>query len=366
MFNRASTIVTLLTLAVVAQAGEPVLVAPGMFKSAQQPQAAVDAAGHIHLVFGASGAVYYTQSSDAGKTFSKPAKVAQPNALALGMRRGPRIAVSGKTIVVAAVGGASKADTLLAWRSKDAGVTWQAPVTINDVEASAREGLHALAAGPKGELFTAWLDLRSGQMELYGSSSQDAGASWSANQLIYKSPDGPICQCCHPTAVYGPTGELHVMWRNSLAGNRDMYVTMSRSGGKFSQPVKLGSGTWPIDHCPMDGGMLAVSSAGQVSTIWRRENQVYSTSNGPAEILLGPGEQPWAAAGKRGTYFAWINRRPGTLWLQSPDEKAPRKLAVEACDPVVAAPLSTTGPVVAVWESGPRNRATIMAQVVSD
>ena len=53
------------------------------------------------------------------------------------------------------------------------------------------------------------------------------------------------------------------MWRNSLDGARDMFVSESRDGGRtFSNARKLGSGTWPLKACPMDGGHLAFDAAG--------------------------------------------------------------------------------------------------------
>ena len=48
-----------------------------------------------------------------------------------------------------------------------------------------------------------------------------------ANQKIYESPDGHICECCHPTAYIGPQGELYAMWRNWVSGSRDMYYAVS-------------------------------------------------------------------------------------------------------------------------------------------
>jgi hypothetical protein len=65
--------------------------------------------------------------------------------LALGRHRGPRISIAGDALVVTAILG-SKVDggDLLAWRSTDDGRTWSAPVRLNSVADSAREGLHGL------------------------------------------------------------------------------------------------------------------------------------------------------------------------------------------------------------------------------
>ena len=121
--------------------------------------------------------------------------------------------MSGKTLVITAIGGEEKGKNvdLLAWRSADNGKTWSEGIRINDVPAAAREGLHGLAAGQNGTLWTVWLDLREKGMRLMGSLSRDAGKTWSPNQLVYASPDGHICECCHPTAYVGPKGELYAI-----------------------------------------------------------------------------------------------------------------------------------------------------------
>ena len=56
-------------------------------------------------------------------------------------------------------------------------------------------------------------------------------------------------------------GRVAVMWRNWLNGSRDMFAALSSDGGKtFATAQKLGSGTWKLNGCPMDGGSIAVRS----------------------------------------------------------------------------------------------------------
>src|SRR3954471_10674934 len=66
-----------------------------------QPQVAVSN-GIVHLVFGRGDEIFHTSSRDA-KTFTAPAKVGQLEKLALGRRRGPRIAATDKLLLVTAV-----------------------------------------------------------------------------------------------------------------------------------------------------------------------------------------------------------------------------------------------------------------------
>src|SRR5262245_47441146 len=154
----------------------------------------------VALAFGSGNTVYVATSDDAGRTFRAPLPVSSSGQLALGMHRGPRVAYAPGALVVSAIvanEGRGKDGDLVAWRSTDGGKTWSAPVRVNDVRGSAREGLHAMAAGEQGTLFAAWLDLRGRGTQVYGSTSSDGGASWSPNRLVYASPSGSVCQCCH-------------------------------------------------------------------------------------------------------------------------------------------------------------------------
>src|SRR5262245_41048632 len=215
LFPLGTLACVLTCLPAAAPAAEVVdVVSPRAFPKAQQPQAAVSPSGKVFLVFGAGNAVYCTASDD-GKSYGEPVKVGEVGALALGMRRGPRVAATDKAVVVIAVGGKEgrgRDEGLLAWRSGDGGKSWQGPVAVNSVAGSAREGLHQTAAAPDGTVYCAWLDLRENKTQVYGAASADGGATWQGERLVYASPDGSVCECCQPQAAYDPKGRLHVMW----------------------------------------------------------------------------------------------------------------------------------------------------------
>jgi hypothetical protein len=215
-------------------------------RDARQPQAAVDPAGRIFIAYGSGDGIYCSVSTDGGKSYAGPVKVGEVAKLGLGKRRGPRVAATEKAIVITAQG--HRDNNVLAFRSTDAGKTWKGPVTINSVSGSAPEGLHALAAGPDGTVYCVWLDLREKKgQQVYGAASTDGGATWQQERLIYASPDEGVCPCCQPVVNYDLKGGLHVMWRNDLAGNRDMWLISSTDNGKsFGKAAKLGDGSWSL------------------------------------------------------------------------------------------------------------------------
>ncbi|MGC4003912.1 MAG: sialidase family protein [Pirellulales bacterium] len=377
--------VLLLCVASFVRADESLLLATGKGADRpQQPQVVVDGGGVAHVVYGVGNVVLYRRSEDGGKSFAEPVVIETGRVLALGMRRGPRVAVAGKNdgitaICVAAIGGAQgkgRDGDLLTFRSVDAGKTWSPAVVVNDVAGSAREGLHALAAGPRGVFCAVWLDLREKRTELYAATSVDAGKTWGPNTLVYRSPDGSICQCCHPSVAIDDAGRIAVLWRNSLEGERDMYLAASTDGGRtFDAARKLGTGRWPLDACPMDGGALAFlpsanGTPGGALTVWRRDKNVFAfAEEDRTERELGPGEQPWLAVAGDRPIVAWVRKRGGSLRVAVGD-RPDVEWAAKAFDPVVAAaphtataaaPGAAAKPVAAavVWEERTGDTTTI-------
>jgi hypothetical protein len=309
----------------------------------RQPQLA-SAGGIVALVFGSGETIWLARSQDNGRNFAAPSKVSQLPKLMLGRHRGPRVAISGDTIVVSAI--ASEPGDLMAWRSTDHGRTWSAPIAINDTPKAAREGLHAMVSDAEGHMAAAWLDDRDGKgKRLYGAFSNDAGRSWSRNVLLYESPDGTICQCCDPSLAVVGHGEFAVMWRNALGGSRDLYTLRLRDGRPQGPAVKQGDGTWKLDACPMDGGGLVVRD-GEVASAWRREHDIYLAAPGKPELKLGGGQDVALGANSQGLYVVWST--PSGIALHAPGAAAPSQLSSAGAFPAIVA--LSDGAMLVAWE----------------
>ncbi len=334
----------LLLSAGLAQAGQ---IFTNSFEGAKQPQVAVSADGVICVVFGCSNAVYFVRSNDRGQTFLLPHLVTASSQMPLGMRRGPRIAIAGDDVVVTAVDHRD----LICFTSPNMGLTWSEGNSINDVAFSAREGLHALAASGK-KVYAAWIDRRLKKAELWGAISNDGGKTWGRNKRIYQSPDGHICECCAPNVVFTPDGKIVVMWRNWLKKNRDLYWAISSDNGEtFSAAVKLGSSSWSLDACPMDGGGLAVGPDGKPVSVWRSKEKILTAKgHGGEKTISRHGTQPAVAVGGKDLYYVWLEGTNLMTAISTPSGlKALRLLAQNAAYPAIA-PMLRRLPVV-VWES---------------
>ena len=349
-------------LATAARAEEAIAAFP---KGWKEPQVAVAPDG-VFVVAAKEGVIALSSSADA-KSFSEPVTVAKVEKLMCGMRRGPRIAATKKALVVTAISAAS--GDLASWRSLDRGATWLGPVRVNGQERSAREGLDGLAAGPKGELAVAWLDDRKGGKEVWAAVSKDDGASWKEG-LAYASPDGHVCECCHPSVAWNEKGELAVLFRNWLDGARDFYVVVSKDAGKtWGKAVPVILQSWKINMCPMDGGALAGTKKGFIAAVRRDSDVFFARVGAPGESSVrGHGKQPWVADGATASYLVWLD---GTdlaaeeitgVSFGEKRRKPLEAIAHGASDPCVASALGGSGPVVAVWQQEDGVFAKVLAR----
>jgi len=339
---------------------EPVEILPAEFRGAMQPQVSVARNGDVHVVFGKDGAVYHSASTDQARTFAAPKLIAALPKLALGMRRGPRIVATDAGLIVTAI--SHEDGNLHAWRFDEKGDKWAEMGTVNDVPKSAREGLHAMSAHARGMVAVTWLDLRNGGMEVWSAVSLNAGRTWGGNVRVYQSPDGHVCECCHPSIAIDESRSIAVMFRNWLGGSRDMYLAISRDQGRtFAPAEKLGASTWKLNGCPMDGGAVAFSAGNnRPVAVWRREKEIFLSDDAHPERRLAPsGLQPHIVSGLRGPCVLW--QEGGALMRQN-GSGAPTRFAEHGAFPASAA--LPGGAAVVVWESGADAERKLLADVL--
>lgn len=253
----------------------------------KQPELSVDGKGVVWLVYGRNDSIFYNRKNTREDHFSTPVYVAHIPEMHLGMTRGPQLASSANFSMITAMD--KKGD--IHWfliENKNGKVIKNG--LLNDLKGSAPEGLMGLAGDEHDHFYAVWLDLRlNRQNNIFFSSFSTTNSKWSSNHLVYQSPEGHTCECCKPNiAVKG--SHVAVMFRNWLSGSRDLYLAESFNSGKtFGQARKMGSGTWKLKGCPMDGGGIGISHNDQIVTVWQREGNVYMCQPGEKEVLLGKG-----------------------------------------------------------------------------
>ena len=268
----------------------------------QMPQLAVDGSGKLNMVYGSGDSILYISSTNGGRTFSKPVLVARLPKLMASHTRGPQIAVTAHGLLITAC---TTPGNIYAYVKNGPG-KWELTGKVNDRDTTAKENLISLAADGD-HAFVAWLDLRDGHNKIYGSRSVDGGKTWKKNEMVYASPDKTVCECCKPSVAMSGKN-VYIMFRNWLAGNRDLYITRSSDGGqKFTKAEKLGKGSWPLKGCPMDGGGLALNRKGQPETAWNRKGTIYYCQPGKPEQALGQGRSCSIESVNGKNVFAWVD-----------------------------------------------------------
>ena len=256
----------------------PVSDVPSRTALAAPPRVAVGPDERVHVALPhADGIDVVVGKADAKGvvTFGQPVRAVVRDDLMAGGRRGVRIAVRRDAIVVAAITRRTNAGggDLLAWRSPDGGASWGEPSRVGDVEGCAAEGLFDLAALADGRFAAVWLDIRKRGTRLLADFSDD-GARWAQDAVAYASPDGSICECCHPAVAPCADGGTAVAWRNSIGGARDVWAARAPKGSPdFGNGAKCGTGTWRLPACPMAGPALVMKGT-EVVTAWRRRTRL--------------------------------------------------------------------------------------------
>lgn len=291
--------------------------APLIIGKGNMPAIAKDINNNIHVVYGYGDSIMYASSVDQGHSFGNPVLIDTLIDLIDYATRGPQIATTKNGLAIIAV---NKQGDIFSY-TKDQSGKWYRTAKVNDADTTNKEGFLALSSDGDSTLFAIWPDLRSnGQNKVYGARSANAGKTWSRNILVYASPDGSICECCKQSVVMEGQ-HVYIMFRNLISGNRDMYLIQSSDAGlTFSAAQKLGTGSWQLDGCPMDGGGLAVA-AGNVQTTWRRRDSVFAATPGNAEEFITTGKGCTIAATNKNAAFAWNNNDRIFYKLNGRDEK---------------------------------------------
>jgi hypothetical protein len=118
----------------------------------------------------------------------------------------------------------------------------------------------------------------------------------------------------------------------------------------------------------MAGGGVAVSSKGELLTFWRRGSGLYTAAPGLGESPVAEGRETSAAAGPGGFHLAWTDGQglvltAKALHLGGVQDARPlgRGLNVTA-----AGAGDGLGPVLAVWETGGGDAASLRYEVLTE
>ena len=128
-------------------------------------------------------------------------------------------------------------------------------------------------------------------------------------------------------------GSRFVAFRNSDAGNRDIYVGRSRPDDPgFAPPVAITQDHWKLDGCPHDGPSMVVAGD-RLHLAWMDahsgKNRVYHATSPTTELDFAPRELARSSTGAQGhpKLAATSAGRLLAVWDESPGDEPPAKAA---------------------------------------
>lgn len=235
-------------------------------EGAMSPQAAVDRAGHVHLIYvtgdPAAADISYIRSSDAGHTFAPPLRVnSQPrSAMSIGAVRGPHLALgkngrahvawNGSNLAQPRAAGSNPTPMLYA-RLNDAGDQFEPQRNLVTTHAGL-DGGGSVAADPDGNVYVAWhapqTDRTETDRQVWLARSSDEGKTFSPEIAVNPKRLG-ACGCCG-LKIASVGGRVYIAYRTAgETVDRDMNLLASTDKGRTFSTV--GVDPWKIGACVM-------------------------------------------------------------------------------------------------------------------
>jgi hypothetical protein len=300
--TRALLVVGILGLSVFSGPGGPAVAAPeesaGLPGVARlhtpdggiQPQAVIDAAGAVHLIYykgdPAAGDLYYTHLGANSTNFAPSIRVnnQEGSAIAMGSVRGGQLALGRGGRVHVAWNGSNGAQPRNPFGSSpmlyariDAGRKAFEPQRNLMQRTSALDGGGTVAADPNGNVYVAWHghseDSAVGEAgrRVWIARSHDDGATFAPEEPVSSDETG-ACGCCGTRGCADGRGGIFILYRAAVGGSgRAMRLLASRDRGLHFDDRELDP--WKIEACPMSTSAVAAGRDG-VLVAWETSQKI--------------------------------------------------------------------------------------------
>ncbi|GEO11198.1 lipoprotein [Segetibacter aerophilus] len=211
----------------------------------------------------------YAISQDEGKTFGKAVEIPGSTNVHPQGENMPKVIVKPSGEIIATWGAANPnpinqySGLVYYSQSFDGGRTWTKPKSLTVDTASFDQRYFDMALLPNGEAGITWLDNRK-HWKGEGSGLYYAitnGKNGFQNERLIS---GPCCQCCRTDLFVDKNKDIHVLYRAIINDSiRDMVHIVSMDDGRtFTAPKRISQDNWVISGCPHTGPAMAENELG--------------------------------------------------------------------------------------------------------
>ncbi len=242
---------------------------------ADKESIASDGAGSLYVVYddvvGNDTDVRFTRSPDAGASWSPTVSVTD----AVGAALGPVVASSGDGNSYVAWWNLTDGNIMVD-RSGDRGTTWGTDIRVNSIAGSVRSdsgnpafpSLPSIAIDSQGRVFVAWADRGGGDLNIVVARSDDGGRTWTRPARVNDDLSGR--EQWMPALAVDRSNRIHAAWMDNRTGNLNVFYANSTDGGDTWSPnVRVTTAETPSSfHRPGDYLGFAVDANGTVYLAW--------------------------------------------------------------------------------------------------
>jgi len=256
--------------------------------------------GLLYVVFSQNSHIYLATSTDQGTTYNAPVAINRtPEQMYDDGENRPKIVLGNNQEVYVSwthkTNGRYSGDVRFA-RSLDAGLTFEAPITINSDRALISHRFDAMKLDGQGHLYIVWIDKRDKAKaeslekaydgsSLYYVVSKDSGASFLPNS---KRVDNS-CECCRIAIDTDNKGNVMTLWRQVYPGNiRDHAIAYldpkanlntssatENSALERATPMRATNDQWQIEGCPHHGPDLSIDNENIAHMAWFTQGEAH-------------------------------------------------------------------------------------------
>lgn len=222
--------------------------------------AIADLSGTLHVAFEKDAAIYYSASSDSGKSWSDSKKI---SGLCLAANHPFVACAADKSINVVWQGNLNgdKIPGIYFVRSTDGGKTFSVPFDISHTPTTSSEP--QVAVGKDNSIHVVWIDAlpAPGLPDVFYTVSTNGGKTWSKPTNLSNTPGG---YSRDPAIAVGNDSRIHVAWSDTSSGEEspDIFYVTKIEENPWTLPVDLsadpGYSAHPSISCGPDGKVYVV------------------------------------------------------------------------------------------------------------